>query len=58
MSEGRYPHIQVRVSVMQETTMLLSYVFWYDNDSERRNFAARCMEAWLAGQTIITSMEP
>ncbi len=58
MAENRYPHVQVRVSVMRDTQMLLSYVFWLDNDTERRSFAARCTEAWLAGQTIITSMEP
>lgn len=57
MAESRYPHLCVRVSIMRGTDMLLSYTFWLDNDSERRSFAMRCTEAWLAGQTIITSME-
>lgn len=58
MAERVYPHIRVRVSVMQKTTMLLSYTFWLDDDKARQTFAARCTDAWLDGQTIITSLEP
>lgn len=51
-------HIRLRVEVRSaEGELILSYCFWLDDHVARRAFAARCPDAWLAGQSVTTYEE-
>lgn len=57
MSE-KQRHIRLRVEVRDALgALVLTYAFWLDDHVARRAFAARCPDAWLAGQRIITFKE-
>lgn len=51
-------HIRLRVEVRDAPGVLvLTYTFWLDDHVARRAFAARCPDAWRAGQRIVTYEE-
>lgn len=51
-------HIRLRVEVRDALGVLVhTYAFWLDDDVARRAFAARCPDAWRAGQRIVTYEE-
>lgn len=53
-----YPAIRVNVLIRdRKNSVVTEYSFWLDDASARRAFAARCTDAWLAGQTVTTKQE-
>lgn len=51
------PRIHLRVEVWDAEVLVLTYTFWLDDHVARRAFAARCPDAWRAGQQIVTYEE-
>lgn len=51
----RYPRIKLRVVVRDRNEEeVLTYTFWLDDAKARQAFAARCPDAWTAGQSVTT----
>ena len=52
------PEVHLRVEVRDALgALVLTYTFWLDDHVARRAFAARCPDAWRAGQRIVTFEE-
>jgi len=57
-NDQRYPHMRIHVEVRdQDDNTIVEYLFWLNDKQARDAFAARCKDAWAAGQTILTYQE-
>lgn len=54
----QYPRIKVHVEVWdKDDEIILEYSFWLNDNTSRNAFAARCADAWKAGQAVLTYLD-